>query len=515
MNPKTSSLFNLFRTHFRLVVCHNFFWGGQERVGEWHFFVMTAKFPQFYYQSRWLCFLTPGSVRISAECAPIPQLRLQTSVCTMTASTENVDHDSPPLVPKSGRVAIIGAGAAGLQAARQLEAAGYSPHIYEASDHVGGVWAYSPQPDTTSPMYDSLHCNLPKYFMMFEGIPHPPHVASYPSHRDVLEYVRNYAHRYDLLRFISFKESVTGVSKETGMWRVQTNRGASDFHALYVCSGNFAKAREWEVDGAQYLRSRGIRVRHSLTYRTPEGYENRVVAVIGAGPSGIDIALELAKVAKHVYLSHSFDSKVISVHRPSNLSEVGVITHVSEDGTLHHDKDVEGNGLSVDSVLACTGYVKTVPFLGLLPGKGALAGVHVWPDGRSVRGLVRHCVGREDATLIFIGLPQKMIPFPTFEEQIAFSIQVLKGNISPQQLKRLAGEEDAVAKDDKKYQVLGKRQWEYVCELAELAGRCPINPSLIEICWHSSQQRRDDPAWYRNMQYILTGEGKGMWTVKG
>lgn len=473
---------------------------------------MTLKIPQTNFSKLCsLCFLTPLQVRVNLQSESIPRLRARTSVRAMTAFADS-DHGLP-LIPKSGRVAIIGAGAAGLHTARQLDAAGYCPHIYEATNHIGGVWAYSPRPGGTSPMYNSLHCNIPRYCMMFEGIPYPPHVASYPSHRDVLEYIRDYAQRYDLLRFVSFNESITGVSKQAGMWRVQTNRGASDYHALYVCSGNFAKPREWQVDGIQHLGQHGIQVRHSLTYKSPEGYKGKIVAVIGAGPSGIDIALELATVAKRVYLSHAKGSDVIPIHRPSNLSEVGIITHVENDGTLHHDKDVGGNGLKVDSVLACTGYVKTIPFLGLLPGNGSLAGVHVWPDGRSVRGLVRHCVGREDSTLVFIGLPQKMIPFPTFEEQIAFSIQVLKGNIPLQKLRRLAQEEDDLVVDDKSYQVLGKRQWKYNCELAKLAGRPPINPSIIEITRHSSERRHDDPAWFRKTQYNLTGEGKGMWTA--
>lgn len=477
------------------------------------FNAMTSTLTQSCVQQCWLCFLAPVSVKSNIERVHSLQLPARTIGCTMTVSAENSEHNLP-LIPMAGRVAIIGAGAAGLQAARQLDAAGYCPHVYESTDHVGGVWAYSPTPTTTSPMYDSLHCNLPKYCMMFEDIPYPSHVASYPSHRDVFEYVCAYAHRHNLFRFISFNECIKSVRKEDGMWRVRTEGGVNKYQALFVCSGNFGKPRDWQVDGVQHLRSHGIPVRHSLTYKTPAGYENQTVAVIGAGPSGIDIALELATVAKQVYLSHGSHSERISIHRPSNLSEIGIITHVDDDGTLHHARDGDRNGLTVDSILACTGYVKTIPYLGLIPGKGTLAGVHIWPDGRSVRGLVRHCVAREDATLVFIGLPQRMIPFPTFQEQVAFAIQVLKGNITSQQLKRLADDEDAVARDDKTFQVLGKRQWDYICDMAVLAGRKAINPSLIELSWHSSKQRGKDPARYRKTEYTLAGEGKGMWTAR-
>ena len=38
------------------------------------------------------------------------------------------------------KIVVIGAGVAGLQAARQLLAAGYSVLVLEASEDVGGVW---------------------------------------------------------------------------------------------------------------------------------------------------------------------------------------------------------------------------------------------------------------------------------------------------------------------------------------------------------------------------------------
>lgn len=431
----------------------------------------------------------------------------------MTVPSSDDSHmRDKSLIPQSARIAIIGAGAAGLQAARQLRLAGYHPQVYEATDHIGGVWAYSPQPGSSSPMYDSLHCNLPKYCMTFEQIPYPPHVPSFPSHRQVLDYIHEYAHRHDLWPLISFNNPVKSASKRDGMWHIHTDRDTRQYHALYVCSGHFSKPRDWHVDGMEHLRSHGTLIHHSLMYKKPDTYQDQRVLVIGAGPSGIDIALELSTVAKHVYLSHSHDSTVIPINAPENLSEIGLITHVSKDGLVHHDKNVH-DAFRVNVVLLCNGYIKSFPFLDLYPGKGSIAGTHIWPDGRSVRGLVRHCVAREDPTLTFVGLPDKMIPFPTFEQQIAFSVRVLTGKVSQKQLKQLATEEDAANVDDKFYQVLGKSQWEYINEMSRLAGRPATNPALIELTVDSGKRRRSNPAGYRNTQYKLIGEKEGMWTV--
>lgn len=44
---------------------------------------------------------------------------------------------------------------------------------------------------------------------------------------------------------------------------------------------------------------------HSHDYRNPEKYYGKTVIILGAGPSGIDIGIEITGHAAHVYLSHS------------------------------------------------------------------------------------------------------------------------------------------------------------------------------------------------------------------
>lgn len=62
------------------------------------------------------------------------------------------------------RVAVIGAGGAGLCAGRLLREEGCRVTIFEKGDHVGGVWRYRPDPDEAAPMCESsvwvLRCLL-------------------------------------------------------------------------------------------------------------------------------------------------------------------------------------------------------------------------------------------------------------------------------------------------------------------------------------------------------------------
>ena len=50
---------------------------------------------------------------------------------------------------------------------------------------------------------------------------------------------------------------------------------------------------------------------HSTYYRKPEDFAGKTVVVLGASFSGMDIAIEISRYAKKVYLSHRHDKYVI------------------------------------------------------------------------------------------------------------------------------------------------------------------------------------------------------------
>ena len=82
------------------------------------------------------------------------------------------------------RVAVIGAGAAGLVAAHELRLEGHEVTVFEQSDRVGGLWNYTdeveddplgqrPSRRIHTSLYESLEVNLPRDLMAFEGRPDP------------------------------------------------------------------------------------------------------------------------------------------------------------------------------------------------------------------------------------------------------------------------------------------------------------------------------------------------------
>ena len=95
-------------------------------------------------------------------------------------------------------VAIIGAGAAGLCAARHLSAAATSHDlrikVFEQADNIGGTWVYTDNVGTDShglpvhsSMYKNLKTNLPKEVMAFPDFPFPDYEESFIHHSKVLD----------------------------------------------------------------------------------------------------------------------------------------------------------------------------------------------------------------------------------------------------------------------------------------------------------------------------------------
>lgn len=438
--------------------------------------------------------------------------------------THATGEDEKPILRAGGRVAVIGAGASGVESGRQLRAHGYETYIFERSGYVGGIWEKTSP--IKSPMYSSLKSNLPKYAMMFDRQLHTRLTSSFLSHSDVAEYLRWYCEKHKLGEMIRFHHEVVRVFKDTssGKWTVITQaeeRREWEFDAVFICSGHFSKPLPWTVDGFEYLKQNNIHVEHSVVYDAPheDKYEGKNIIVIGAGPSGVDISLELSKVASTLYLSHSKEKAIVTYDKPNNFREVSRITRVLSDGTIQLES---GDTLNdIDTIVTCNGYQREYAYL-------ETDAIQLSEDNVTIFGLLRHCICVKDPTLVFVGVPTKPIPFPTFEYQVAFATAVLQRKaISKERFFALVEEERLMLeafrkehqRDDgggkwwKEWHVLGPIQWDYICELGALIKRQPVPKSVIELTQYCSRIRESDPVNYRRMHVDIHGDGSGMWSV--
>ena len=202
--------------------------------------------------------------------------------------------------PVADRYCIVGGGPAGLIMARAFAKEGIAYDLYERHSALGGIW----DPDNDgSPMYESAHFISSKYTSHFYGFPMPEDYPDYPSHRQILLYIRSFARRYGLEREARAGVEVTSAVPVPvdGRWSVTLSTGETKTYRGVVCANGVTwHPRLPEYPGLETYRGE---VRHTVTYRSTAELEGRRVLVVGAGNSGVDIACDAARSADAAFLS--------------------------------------------------------------------------------------------------------------------------------------------------------------------------------------------------------------------
>ena len=197
------------------------------------------------------------------------------------------------------RVAVIGAGPAGLVTTRSLQAKGLKVTTFERGTSVGGTWTWGAEHGRDF-LYRNLHINTSKRLTAFRDHPFGSDVQPIPDHEDMSRYMKSYAEAFDLMPHIRLNTEVTKVSPIAGTscWTVTTKDGETEeFDAVVVCSGPFNRpshVTSFETFGGVYT--------HSAEYREPAPYAGKSVCIVGAGNSAVDIASDICTAAKDVVL---------------------------------------------------------------------------------------------------------------------------------------------------------------------------------------------------------------------
>jgi cation diffusion facilitator CzcD-associated flavoprotein CzcO len=205
------------------------------------------------------------------------------------------------------RVCIVGAGPAGLSLARALRRVGIPYDQYERHTDVGGIWDLE-NPGT--PMYESAHFISSRNVSGFFDHPMPDSFPDYPSHRQILDYTRDFATTYALRDDIRFGTAVTSSQRGGDRWTVTLADGSRHTYRALVCAtGTTWAARTPTVPGHF-----DGEVRHSATYRDPMEFRGKRVLVVGLGNSGADIVCDAALIADASFVSVRRGYHVIPKH---------------------------------------------------------------------------------------------------------------------------------------------------------------------------------------------------------
>jgi cation diffusion facilitator CzcD-associated flavoprotein CzcO len=202
------------------------------------------------------------------------------------------------IVDRTERYCIIGAGAAGITAAKNLKSMAIPFDIVDGQDDVGGNWYYGKSCSST---YKSVHMISSKEFSEYTDFPIPKDHPTYLRGDQALAYLRDYARHFGVYENAEFGRTVLEATPvpDSGLWTVRLDRGeVRQYRGVIVANGHLSMPRLPEYPG----HFDGLQL-HSSQYKTPEVLAGKRVLVVGAGNSGCDIAAEAVHHAEAVFHS--------------------------------------------------------------------------------------------------------------------------------------------------------------------------------------------------------------------
>jgi putative flavoprotein involved in K+ transport len=191
------------------------------------------------------------------------------------------EADMPDSELEHVETVVIGGGQAGLSVGHHLARQGRPFLILDAHQRVGDAWRKR---------WDSLHLFTPAQYNALSGMAFPAPAHSFPTKDQVADYLEAYATQFQL-------------PVRTG---VRVDRLSRDRDRFVVDAGD----RSWEADNVVVAMSSfqvprvppfatdlspDIVQLHSAGYRNPSQLQEGGVLVVGAGNSGAEIALEVAR----------------------------------------------------------------------------------------------------------------------------------------------------------------------------------------------------------------------------
>ncbi|EJW85135.1 hypothetical protein WUBG_03956, partial [Wuchereria bancrofti] len=211
------------------------------------------------------------------------------------------------------RICVVGAGASGLTATKTCLENGLQVVCFEKSCDIGGLWRYKPQPcPGESTVMKNTTINTSKEMTAFSDFVPPPEMPNFMSHAQMLAYFRSYANHFHLLQHIRLSHEVRRIERdekyeETGRWNVtyciinDNTTQTEKFEGILLCCGHHT-IPYWPEPFPGQDKFRG-EIIHSHDYREPFPYINKTVVLIGIGNSSGDIAVDLSRISKEVYIS--------------------------------------------------------------------------------------------------------------------------------------------------------------------------------------------------------------------
>jgi cation diffusion facilitator CzcD-associated flavoprotein CzcO len=194
------------------------------------------------------------------------------------------------------RVAVVGAGFAGLGAALRLQSEGEESFVLERGDSVGGTWRDN--------RYPGVACDVPAHLYCFSFLPHPAFSRRFAPGEEIRAYLESAADPIrDRLRLGTDVEAADWAGDH---WVLRTSTGVVEADALVLACGRMTAPKLPEVDG-----SFAGPVVHSSQWDEQLDLRGLRVAVVGTGASAVQLVPHVARDAASVVIMQRTASYVL------------------------------------------------------------------------------------------------------------------------------------------------------------------------------------------------------------
>ncbi len=185
---------------------------------------------------------------------------------------------------------VVGAGQAGVAMSEHLTKLGV-PHLVLERNRIAEAWRTG--------RWDSLVANGPAWHDRFPGLEFDLDPDAFASKEQVAAYFEAYAKQFDApIRTGVEVKSVVRNADRPG-FTVETSEGVIQANRVVAATGPFQRPIIPPIAPS----SASVTQIHSAQYRNPQQLPEGGVLVVGAGSSGVQIADELQRAGKQVYLS--------------------------------------------------------------------------------------------------------------------------------------------------------------------------------------------------------------------
>jgi putative flavoprotein involved in K+ transport len=176
---------------------------------------------------------------------------------------------------------IIGAGQAGLSAGYYLKKISSDFVILDEEEQIGDSWRKR---------WDSLRLFTPSQHDGLPGFPYPSKHGTLPTKNEMADYLTVYVKKFSLP--VQLNTKVIELNKTYDGYEIITAGGKMVAKNVIVSTGTNPNA--YIPAFASELNKNIVQI-HSSEYKNPESFPASDTLVVGAGTSGVEIAIELSK----------------------------------------------------------------------------------------------------------------------------------------------------------------------------------------------------------------------------